>query len=139
LQQTRTDSFIAASYAEFLSRVSAGRGISTEAVNALGRGRVWLGSDAFGRKLVDEVGGLRTAVERARKEAGIENEPDPVRLILPEPRTTGEQLRELIRGEARNHLLRALLPDELPFALTLDWLPLDGALAYLPPYWIEIR
>lgn len=138
-QQARTDSFIAASYRDFLGRVSAGRGLSTDAVDALGRGRVWLGSDAFARKLVDEVGGLRTAVERARKEAGIENEPDPERLILPAPRTTAEQLRELIRGEARNQLLRSLLPTELPFALALDWLPLDGALAYLPPYWIEIR
>ena len=138
-QQTRTDSFIASSYGEFLSRVSAGRGISTEAVDALGRGRVWLGSAAFARKLVDEVGGLRTAVERARKEAGIENEPDPVRLILPEPRTPTEQLRQLIRGDARSHLLHALLPEGLPFAFALDWLPLDGALAYLPPYWIEIH
>ena len=138
-QQTRTDSFIAASYGEFLGRVSAGRGISTDAVDALGRGRVWLGSDAFARKLVDEVGGLRTAIERARKEASIENEPNPVRLILPEPRSPREQLRELVRGDARNQLLHALLPDDLPFALALGWLPLDGALAYLPPYWIEIH
>lgn len=139
-QQARTDSFIAASYRDFVSRVSEGRGLSSEAVDALGQGRVWLGSDAFARKLVDEVGGLRTAVERARREAGIENEPDPVRLILPAPRSTTEQVRELIRGDVlRDQLLRALLPAELPFAFALDWLPLDGALAYLPPYWVEIR
>ena len=138
-QQTRTDSFIAASYRGFLDRVSAGRGISTEAADALGRGRVWLGTDAFARKLVDEIGGLRTAVERARKEAHIENEPDPVRLILPAPRTPTEQLRELIHGDARDLLLRSLLPADLPFALALDWLPPDGALAYLPTYWIEIH
>jgi protease-4 len=138
-QQARTDSFIAASYRDFLGRVSSGRELSTEAVDALGRGRVWLGSDAFARKLVDEVGGLRAAIERARKEAGIEGEPDPVRLILPAPRSSAEQLRELIRGDARSLLLRSLLPADLPFALALDWLPVDGALAYLPPYWIEIR
>ena len=79
------------------------------------------------------------ALERARKEAGIESEPDPVRLILPAPRSSAEQLRELIRGDARSLLLRSLLPADLPFALALDWLPVDGALAYLPPYWIEIR
>ncbi len=138
-QQARTQSFIEASYRDFLGRVSTGRGISTDAVDALGQGRVWLGSDAFARKLVDEVGGLRAAVERARKEAGIEHEPDPERRILPAPRTSAEQFRELIRGDARDHLLRALIPADLPFALALDWLPLDGALAYLPPYWIEIR
>jgi len=138
-QQSRADSFIAASYRDFLGRVSTGRDMSTEAVDALGRGRVWLGSDARARKLVDEIGGLRAAVERARVEAGIQNEPDPVRLILPAPRTPREQLHDLIRGDAQNHLLRALLPADLPFALALDWLPLDGALAYLPPYWIEIH
>ncbi len=139
-QQARTDSFIAASYRDFLARVSEGRGISTEAVDALGQGRVWLGSDAFARTLVDEIGGLRTAVERARKEAGIENEPDPVRLILPAPRSATEQVRELVRGDVlRDRLLQTLLPAELPFAFALDWLPLEGALAYLPPYWIEIR
>ncbi len=138
-QQARTDAFIAASYRDFVTRVSDGRGIEANAVDALARGRVWLGSDAFARKLVDEIGGLRTAVERARREAKIENEPDPVRLILPAPRSPTEQVRELVRGDLRDRLLQALLPAELPFAFALDWLPQGGALAYLPPYWIEIR
>jgi protease-4 len=140
-QHARTDQFIQASYGEFLGRVSAGRGMSMEEVDSLGRGRVWLGSQALENKLVDELGGLRAAVERARVEAGIQDEPDPVRLILPAPRTTAEQVRELLRGDARLPLLRALIGDELPgmLATTLDWLPLEGALAYLPPYWIEIR
>ena len=138
-QQARTDSFIAESYRDFVARVSDGRGIPAEAVDALAQGRVWLGSDAFARKLVDEVGGLRTAIERARREAGIESEPDPVRLILPAPRSATEQVRELIRGDVRDRLFRALLPADLPFAFALDWLPQDGALAYLPTYWIDIR
>ena len=54
-------------------------------------------------------------------------------------RTPTEQLRELIHGDARDLLLRSLLPADLPFALALDWLPPDGALAYLPTYWIEIH
>jgi protease-4 len=138
-QQTRTEQFIQASYAEFLSRVSTGRGMPTEAVNELGGGRVWLGSDAFARKLVDQLGGLRAAVERARVEAGIQTEPDPVRLILPAPRSPAQQVRELIHGDLQSRLLHAFVPDQGPFALALDWLPLEGALAYLPTYWIEIR
>jgi len=138
-QQARTDEFIAQSYRDFVSRVSEGRGIPADGVDALARGRVWLGSDAFARKLVDEIGGLRTAVERARREAKLESEPDPVRLILPAPRSPAEQLRELVRGDLRERLLQALLPVELPFAAALEWLPSSGALAYLPPYWIEIR
>ena len=136
-QQARTDHFIQTSYTEFIGRISTGRGMPTEAVNELGGGRVWLGSDAFARKLVDELGGLRAAIERVRVEAGIEDEPDPVRLILPAPRSAAEQVRGLVRGDLRNHLLRSFVPDEL--TLALGWLPLEGALAYLPSYWIQIR
>lgn len=136
-QHARTQSFVQAAYRDFLDRVSTGRGMPDEAVDKVGRGRVWLGSDAITRGLVDEIGGLSAAVERARKEAGIASEPDPVRLVLPAPRSAGEQLRELLRGDVRDRLLASLLPDGLPFAL--GWLPLQGQLAYLPSDWLEIR
>lgn len=136
-QQARTDHFIETSYTEFIGRISTGRGMPAEAVTDLAGGRVWLGADAFARKLVDDLGGLRTAVERARIEAGIEDEPDPVRLILPAAPSPAEQVRELVRGDLRNYLLRSFVPDEL--TLALGWLPLEGALAYLPSYWIQIR
>jgi hypothetical protein len=60
-----------------------------------------------------------------------------VRLILPAPRSTGEQVRELLRGDLRGRLVASLLPDGLPFAL--GWLSLEGQLAYLPSDWLEIR
>jgi protease-4 len=136
-QHARTEEFVKAAYGDFIDRVSTGRGLERDAVDQVGRGRVWLGSDALARKLVDELGGLRAAVERARLEAGIADEPDPARVILPAQKSTGEQVRELLRGDIRGRLLAALLPDGLPFAL--GWLPLQGQLAYLPGDWLEIR
>src|SRR6185312_6894906 len=53
-------------YADFVERVAAGRGMSVQEVDAVARGRVWTGADAKDRGLVDELGGLRTAVERAK-------------------------------------------------------------------------
>ncbi len=56
-------------YDTFLERVSQGRGMTKEAIDAVGRGRVWTGQQALDRHLVDHLGGLRDALEAAR-EAG---------------------------------------------------------------------
>jgi protease-4 len=54
-------------YDTFLDRVSRGRRMSKEAVDKLGKGRVWTGQEAFDRRLVDRLGGLREALEEARR------------------------------------------------------------------------
>jgi protease-4 len=68
-------------YDEFLSKVAAGRGITKEEVDKVGRGRIWTGSQARNLKLVDELGGLTTAVNLAKKLAGIPVT-DEVRLVV---------------------------------------------------------
>ncbi|HKC52799.1 MAG TPA: signal peptide peptidase SppA, partial [Myxococcota bacterium] len=141
LQRARTDAFTEAAYHDFLDRVSEGRGTPPEKIDALGRGRVWLGSDALANNLIDELGGLAAAVARARREAKIENEPDPVRVILPVPEGPLDQLKSLVRGESSHRLLQALLPLPLDFPQLppLGWLASTGGLAYLPPVWLELR
>jgi protease-4 len=52
-------------YDDFVSRVAEARGMSVEAVDAVARGRVWTGADAF-------EGGLRDAVRRAKVLAGFD-------------------------------------------------------------------
>ncbi|BBY73319.1 signal peptide peptidase SppA [Mycolicibacterium parafortuitum] len=59
-------------YRDFLERVAAGRDMTVEAVEKVARGRVWTGADAHERGLVDELGGLRTAIRRAKALAGID-------------------------------------------------------------------
>jgi len=60
-------------YAQFLSRVATGRGLTTERVNEIARGRVWTGRDAKNIGLVDELGGLQDAINYAAKKAKIKN------------------------------------------------------------------
>src|SRR6478736_4926716 len=57
-------------YTDFIERVAQGRKLSVEAVDAVARGRVWTGADALEKGLVDELGGLRTAINRAKVLAG---------------------------------------------------------------------
>lgn len=52
-------------------RVAEGRGLSSEAVAAVAKGRVWTGQQAAALGLVDALGGLRLAVSMAKQEAGL--------------------------------------------------------------------
>ncbi len=58
-------------YEKFITRVSECRGISTDSVNTIGRGRVWSGKRAEEIGLVDRIGGLSDAIKEAVKLAGI--------------------------------------------------------------------
>lgn len=68
-------------YDQFLTKVAEGRNMTKEEVNKVGRGRVWTGRQARDLKLVDELGGLATAVGLAKKLAGIAPE-EEVRLVV---------------------------------------------------------
>lgn len=54
-------------YDTFIARVAEGRKMKPEAVDAVARGKVWTGAQALSIGLVDKVGGLREALEEARK------------------------------------------------------------------------
>ena len=54
-------------YDRFLEIVSKGRQLSKTQVDKLAQGQVWLGSDAFQNGLVDEIGSLNEAVNKAEQ------------------------------------------------------------------------
>jgi protease IV len=62
---------VAQYYDLFLSRVSIGRGMSKEAIDRVGQGRVYSGEQALTHHLVDELGGLRQALAHARHLADL--------------------------------------------------------------------
>ena len=73
-------------YEVFLNRVSLGRHMDRDAVDRLGQGRVYTGEQALKNHLVDELGGLRQALEYARQAAGL---PDYAPIVeLPPPDTS---------------------------------------------------
>ncbi len=137
-QRDRTSRFIESAYHDFLERVAEGRDTDVEKVDALGRGYVWLGSDALEQGLVDGLGGLHEAVQLARERAGIEHLGDPMRVVLPGPRSLGEQLRGLLGSELPLRLGRAVLPIELPDAVRWAWQARGRSLSYLPAHWVHV-
>lgn len=60
-------------YDRFISIVSEGRGISPERVDEIAQGRVWCGNEALGINLVNEIGGIKEALDYAAISAGLEN------------------------------------------------------------------
>lgn len=60
-------------YTTFIGHVAEGRGIPVAQVDSIGQGRVWSGAEAIQIGLVDELGGLNFAIEKAAEKAGLEN------------------------------------------------------------------
>ncbi len=58
-------------YDDFVNKVAEGRKMSFDAVDQIGRGRVWTGNQAKTNGLVDELGGIKQAIEIAKIKAGI--------------------------------------------------------------------
>ncbi|MET0901266.1 MAG: signal peptide peptidase SppA [Mycobacterium sp.] len=82
-------------YTDFIERVAEGRNLTVDAVDAVARGRVWTGADALERGLVDELGGLRTAVRRATVLAGFEEDAEVSVVRYP-----GSSLLDVLRPKA---------------------------------------
>ncbi|GJM08026.1 MAG: protease [Lysobacteraceae bacterium] len=59
-------------YEQFLTRVAESRQMSVEAVDEVARGRVWSGQQAYDRGLIDELGTMADAVNKAAELADIE-------------------------------------------------------------------
>ena len=67
------EQYIDRGYELFRKRVADGRKQSVEQIEEIAQGRVWLGNDALKIKLVDEIGGLEKAVEKAAKLAKLDS------------------------------------------------------------------
>ncbi len=60
-------------YERFISVVSESRNLTPEYVKTIAGGRVWIGSKAVELGLVDELGGIDAAIEKAAELAQLEN------------------------------------------------------------------
>ncbi|HJW52604.1 MAG TPA: signal peptide peptidase SppA [Burkholderiaceae bacterium] len=116
-------------YREFLEVVAANRKSTAEKVNEVAQGRVWTGTQAKERNLVDGLGGLDEAVKSAAHRAGL---PDRVRVEYVEPERRGldrylslflgqlgAELRDDLGWDGLARLLTGSLPPPAPRQLKL--------------------
>jgi protease-4 len=71
-ERARVEEQMQATYQLFLERVAEGRQQSSDKIDAVAQGRVWTGHQARQLGLVDELGGLETAIRLAKQRARLD-------------------------------------------------------------------
>ncbi|MFZ4620733.1 MAG: signal peptide peptidase SppA [Bacteroidota bacterium] len=70
-ERSKAEKMIRGMYGEFVHKVAVGRDMTDDAVGKIAQGRVWSGIDGKANGLVDELGGLETAINIAKEKAGL--------------------------------------------------------------------
>ena len=131
----------------FVPRVANGRNKSPEDVNSIGQGRVWTGTQAKERGLVDEFGGLEKAIDVAKQLANLPAEKDVKRVVFPAPKPFFEMLfGDDSSADAKEQQAQAALLEAMPadvrkafrYATLLDQMQRGQAMLMMP-YELEIK
>lgn len=85
-------------YVDFTGKVMANRGLDTDQIDAVARGRVWSGKDALRLGLVDALGGYATAIGEVKDALDLDPS-DSINLVVrPRPASRFEQLAKVLDG-----------------------------------------
>ena len=132
---TTMQNYVNRGYNLFRKRVAEGRKMSTEQVEKIAQGRVWLGTDAKNIKLIDGFGGLSDAIDKAAELAHLSSYQ-----AVEYPASAGwmEQLMDMAGGNKGTYLdeqLRLALGDLYqPFIMIRNMKekePIQAALPYV--------
>lgn len=108
----RMEQYIESAYEDFVGKVDRGRkNLSYEDIHEIAQGRVWTGQEAFENGLVDELGGLETAVEAMRRIANIRGN---IKLVDATTSKKGMQVNldaNLLGANLQDEVLGELLDD----------------------------
>jgi protease-4 len=101
-ERERFRNFLDRIYMDFTTKVADARDMEWEEVDAVGRGRVFMGRKAFELGLIDGLGGMEEAVAAVKELAEIP-EDEEIRLeILPKPMSTMELIAAKSGAKARS-------------------------------------
>jgi protease-4 len=92
-------------YELFTKRCAEGRGMDQDSIKAIAGGRVWTGSDAVKIGLVDELGNLTTALNKAAELAGV-TDGNYYRAVFPEAKSSYETFLEMFDDTKQDLTLR---------------------------------
>ena len=133
-------SYVEDIYGQFVGLVAEGRSLEPVKVDEMAQGRVWVGADALGLGLVDEIGGLREAVAYAASLAGYVNKSDYKVVGYPKPLSTSEQLMMMLSGRQEEPSILSGTPFEFFGRALSTWKENEPTQVYARlPYDIEIR
>jgi protease-4 len=126
-------------YNGFLKRVADGRKTTTDKIEPLAQGRVWVGNDALRIHLVDELGGIDRAIEVLQRKAKLPVDREARLVVFPGRKSFWERLM----GSGDVSIYSSRTPEEwllrragaesglMPF--------LQGGMLRVMPYRVQIR
>ncbi len=120
-------------YDNFITKAAEGRDTSPEAINEIGQGRVWTGVQAKENGLVDELGSLDDAIEKAAELAEV----DEYRIrYYPKPKNYFERMFEGLSAQIKTESFSKELGVLYPLLLKVKELDAKkGLWARLPMGW----
>ncbi|MBS4072669.1 MAG: signal peptide peptidase SppA [Algoriphagus sp.] len=112
VERTIIQSGVEDGYETFITRVAEGRGMHPDSVKKVASGRVWTGTQAKERGLVDVLGGMDTAIEIAAAKIGAGEDYRVV--YFPEKRPWFEEFMNSFTDQVQARVLQAQLGDQYP-------------------------
>ncbi|MCB9991070.1 MAG: signal peptide peptidase SppA [Rhodospirillales bacterium] len=100
-QTERMNAMMDSVYDRFIAVVAEGRGMTPAQVDKIAGGRVWTGSQALDKGLVDALGGLNDALDYTAKEVGAADRHGVQVVVLPHPKSPFERVVELLEGQVQ--------------------------------------
>ena len=97
-ERTKIQESMQAVYDQFVERTAVARQMSPERVDEVAQGRVWTGEQARELGLVDQLGGLYTAIGLAKQRARIPADEEVQLLVYPPRRSVYEVLAEQLQS-----------------------------------------
>lgn len=123
-------------YRLFVKRCADGRGMTVQAIDSIGQGRVWTGEMAKQRGLVDLLGGLDKAVEVAAAKAGLKEYKVQ---DYPAPQDTWTMLMDMSMGGARASVARAVLGENYSLVNWLDFIRKQSPVQARMPFELKLN
>ncbi len=126
-ERAKVESLMVSFYDDFLDKAAEGRKMKREAIHAVAQGRVWTGTEALEKGLVDKLGGLDVALEAAKFRAKIGRGQEVSLVVLPEHKSWFEKLMERQEEDPEAEAETAVAATTLVRALPSDVQDLLGA------------
>lgn len=136
-ERERVEKMMKTIYADFVRKAAAGRDKSFDEIDEIAQGRVWTGQQAKTLGLVDELGGLDTALSIAKVQAGFSADDEVNLMVLPKQKPFFEQLMERMiedMGGSVQVPLQLMVSDPVLSILRTRWEP---ALTWLSLFGFE--
>ena len=142
-ERERLQKLLETIYQDFVRKAAEGRDKTEAEIHELAQGRIWTGKQAHEIGLVDELGGLDTALTIAKKQIALDPSDEVDIIILPKPKTFLETLIEDMEMDIRLPMTPHLpLPTPIEQTLpSLYWLHLfaNEPAVTVMPFEIVIR